>query len=52
MLYDKIILLKCGKFYYEASATGTGQFRVKMGKIWLLQVSRYINIIFIPKNNF
>jgi hypothetical protein len=38
MLYDKIMLLNCGQFYYEASATGTGQFGVKTVKLWISEV--------------
>ena len=46
------MLLLHSEYLYEPNATGTGQFGVRMGKIWLLQVSRHINIIFIPRNNF
>jgi hypothetical protein len=28
------------------------QFEAKMDEIWILQVPRYINIIFIPKKQF
>ena len=38
MLYDKLMLLKCIQFYYEASATGTGEFGVKTVKLWISKV--------------
>jgi hypothetical protein len=33
-------LLLCSKYFYESNTIRTGQFGVKMQKIWILQVFR------------
>jgi hypothetical protein len=56
MLFARIMLLTCRQFYYESSATGTGQFRVIIEKLLnFLTIGIYFStkisifrLIFIP----
>jgi hypothetical protein len=42
MLHDKIMLPNCGQFYYEASATGMGQFGVETEELWISEGFMYL----------
>lgn len=40
MLFDKIMLQKRRKLYYEANATRTEKIGVETKKVWILEVYR------------